>query len=103
YLTKTSQTACTQVSEAIDETYAEAVTSQIQTEYAVTNRHKIKLSVGESARVLLRRHARVVLVQNLQDEEITLLIALANSKQVPVIEVDQTVLKNYRAAAIIHE
>ncbi|MGL4952256.1 MAG: cysteine protease StiP domain-containing protein, partial [Culicoidibacterales bacterium] len=55
YLTKTSQTACTQVSEAIDETYAEAVTSQIQTEYAVTNRHKIKLSVGESARVLLRR------------------------------------------------
>ncbi|MGL5917516.1 MAG: RNA-binding protein, partial [Culicoidibacterales bacterium] len=97
------QIACTQVSEAIDETYAEAVTSQIQTEYAVTNRHKIKLSVGESARVLLRRHARVVLVQNLQDEEITLLIALANSKQVPVIEVDQTVLKNYRAAAIIHE
>ncbi|MGL4973620.1 MAG: cysteine protease StiP domain-containing protein [Culicoidibacterales bacterium] len=92
-----------QITESIELDYAQKIVTHIQMMYAVRDRHKIKLSVGEAARVLLRRSARCLLVQNREDDEVALLVALAKLKGVPIIEVDISVLKNYRAAAIIHE
>ena len=78
--------------------YAEQVVTQVQTDYQVTNRHKIKLSIGEATRVLLRRQAKVLLLKNQQNQDVAHLIQLAKEKQVPI----QTyVAGDYEAIAII--
>lgn len=78
--------------------YAEQVVTQVQTDYQVMNCHKIKLSIGEATRVLLRRQAKVLLLKNPTNQDVAHLIQLAKEKQVPI----QTyVAGDYEAIAII--
>lgn len=86
-----------------DSDYAVAIVAHIQTRYRVKNIHKIKLSIGEVARVLLRRRARVILLKDFSHPDVQLLMHLANEKGVEVIEVGSELLHGYQAAAIIHE
>ncbi len=83
--------------------YARVVTEVIQQKFHVNDRNKVKLSIGEAARVLLRRHAKYILIQDIYDEHVTFLIQLAKQKGIEVVVVSQSILRDYRAAAIIHE
>ena len=49
------------------------------------NINNIKLSVGESASVLLRRDPRIILVKNKNDKNVEHIIKLADEKGVKVI------------------
>ena len=70
------------VLESIDKEYSTKVVSKIRELYDVNNINNIKLSVGESARVLLRRDPRVVLVKNKSDKNIEHILKLAEEKGV---------------------
>ena len=86
--------------EEIDKGYSEKITKEIQDKYNVKNINNIKLSVGESARVLLRRDPRLVLVKDMKDENIEHILQLAKERDVEVIEYKGS---DYNCIAIIKE
>ena len=88
------------VLESIDKEYSMKIISKIRELYDVNNINNIKLSVGESARVLLRRDPRVVLVKNKSDKNIEHILKLAEEKGVRVIEYKDS---DYNCISIINE
>ena len=85
---------------SIDLNYAKDITQRIQKLYNVEDINKIKLSIGEASRVLLRRKARVILLNDINDIEVQQLVLLAKAKNVPIEEYREC---EYRAIAIIDE
>ena len=73
------------VLEIEDKEYSMKIVNKIRELYDVNNINNIKLSVGESARVLLRRDPRVVLVKNKSDKNVEHIIKLAEEKGVKII------------------
>lgn len=78
--------------------YAKKVVDDIRNLYDVKDINKIKLSVGEASRVLLRRKAKVLLLKDLEDKNVTALKLLAKIKNVEIKEYKES---DYRAIAII--
>ncbi|MGL5822209.1 MAG: cysteine protease StiP domain-containing protein [Sarcina sp.] len=78
--------------------YAKNIVNDIKHRYEVEDINKIKLSIGEASRVLLRRKARVLLLKDKKDEEVRQLLILAEKKGVPIEEYKNS---EYRAIAII--
>ena len=68
--------------------------------YGINNANLIKPGIGEATRVLLRREADLLLIQNMNDESVKHLIYLANNKH---IEIKHYPELPYRAAALIKE
>lgn len=68
--------------------------------YGITRHNHIKPGIGEATRVLLRREARLLLLQDLDSESTRHLRWLAESKSIPI-----AVFKDlpYRAVALIKE
>ena len=83
-----------------DKEYSMKVVNKIRELYDVNNINNIKLSVGESARVLLRRDPRVVLVKNKSDKNVEHILKLAEEKGVKVIEYKDS---DYNCISIINE
>lgn len=83
--------------------YAKQVAKQIQVTYAVQDLHKIKLSVGESARVLLRRKPRLLLIRQMESAETLHLVQLAHERQVPIQLMKDDEGGHYQAIALIEE
>lgn len=83
-----------------DEDYSINITNKIKDLYGVNNINNIKLSAGESARVLLRREPKVVLVKDKRDKNIQHILKLAEEKKVNVIEYKES---DYKCIAIIKE
>ncbi len=69
-------------------------------QYGISHHNYIKPGIGEATRVLLRREARRLLLQNLDAEDTQHLCWLANSRSIPI-----DVVKDlpYRAVALIKE
>lgn len=88
------------INEEIDSDYSKNITDKVQKMFNVKSLNNVKLSVGESARVLLRRDARVVLVKDKNDKNIKHIIQLAKEKNVDVVEYSES---DYRCIAIINE
>ena len=88
------------VLEIEDKEYSMKIVNKIRELYDVNNINNIKLSVGESARVLLRRDPRVVLVKNKSDKNVEHILKLAEEKGVKVIEYKDT---DYNCISIINE
>ena len=88
------------VLEIEDKEYSMKIVNKIRELYDVNNINNIKLSVGESARVLLRRDPRVVLVKNKSDKNIEHILKLAEEKGVKVIEYKDS---DYNCISIINE
>ena len=88
------------VLEIEDKEYSMKIVNKIRELYDVNNINNIKLSVGESARVLLRRDPRVVLVKNKSDKNIEHILKLAEEKGVKVIEYKDS---EYNCISIINE
>lgn len=83
--------------------YAKLVAKQIQQTYGVQDLHKIKLSVGESARVLLRRNPRLLLIRQEDSVETLHLVYLAKKRQVPIQVLAEDEGGHYQAIALIEE
>lgn len=86
--------------EEVKECYSANITKKIGDEYKVKSINNIKLSIGESARVLLRRDPRVVLVKDINDKNLEHIIQLSRERNIEVIEYDTY---DYNCIAIIKE
>ncbi|MGL4990472.1 MAG: cysteine protease StiP domain-containing protein [Sarcina sp.] len=78
--------------------YSKYIVKEIQKMYLIDDINKIKLSVGEASRVLIRRNAKILLVRDINDENIKILKSLANLKNIKIKEYKNL---KYNAAAII--
>ena len=78
----------------------QAFLDTISTKYRITRLNNIKLGIAEATRVLLRREAQRLLVQNQHAEAVQHLLWLAQEKAVPV-EILPTM--PYQATALIKE
>lgn len=89
--------------EAIYDNYSMDITYKIQEIYHVKSINNIKLSVGETARVLLRRVPRVILVKDKKSKDIQHIIQLAKERSVDVIENEIIKNSSYNCISIIKE
>ena len=55
-------------------------------EFAETDYTKLKLSIGETSRTVLRRSPKLIIVNNLEDENLKFVLYMANQRKVDVIE-----------------
>ena len=83
-----------------DKAYSINIVNKVREVYDVDNINNVKLSVGESARVLLRRDPRLVLVKDKKDKNVELIINLAKERGVNIIEYKDS---NYNCISIINE
>ena len=88
------------VLEIEDKEYSMKIVNKIRELYDVNNINNLILSVGELARVLLRRDPRVVLVKNKSDKNVEHIIKLAEEKGVKIIEYKDS---DYNCISIINE
>ncbi|AYE33943.1 cysteine protease StiP domain-containing protein [Clostridium septicum] len=88
------------IREEVDTSYSVRITKDIQDMFKINNVNNIKLSVGESARVLLRRDPQVVLVRDINNKNIEHIVQLAKEKNVKIIEYSKS---HYNCIAIIKE
>lgn len=82
--------------QAISRQFLQQATGQ----YGISQLNYIKPGIGEATRVLLRREARLLLLQNLQAGETQHLRWLAESKAIPIAVINDL---PYRAVAFIKE
>lgn len=82
------------------ENYGQSVTDMIADEFDVKDKNKIKLSIGESSRVLLRRIPRVILVKSFDNPDLAHILKMAKDKGVEVKHYDKT---DYECISIIKE
>ena len=88
------------VLESEDKDYSMKILNKIRELYDVNNINNIKLSVGESARVLLRRDSRVILVKDKSDKNVEHILKLAEEKGVKIVEYKDS---DYNCISIINE
>lgn len=82
------------------EDYGSKVIEDIAKEFNVKTKNKIKLSIGESSRVLIRRDPECLLVKNFDNPQIKHLLAMAKDRGTKIIKYDKT---DYECIAIIKE
>jgi len=82
------------------QTLSQQLLLRIAERYGITHHNYIKPGIGEATRVLLRREAQLLLLQDLDSEATRHLRWLAESKSIPI-----AVIKDlpYRAVALIKE
>ena len=92
FLDKISEQFVNVVPEKVDSTvdydYVESCLDKVFADFNLVDRNKIKLSIGESSRALLRRTPVVMLVKNKNNPDLEFLLALAAEKGVEVKEYD---------------
>lgn len=86
--------------EKINTNYSNKITDDIRKLYDITSINNVKLSIGESARVLLRRDPKVILVKDKNDKNIEHILKLAQERNIDVIEYKDS---DYNCIAIINE
>lgn len=86
--------------EAVDLNYSEAIVNEIMSKYNVNSKNNVKLSIGETTRVLLRRKPSLILVKDKNDKDVKYILHLAQSKN---IQVETCSNGSYGAIALIDE
>lgn len=76
------------VDNTVDYDYVETCLNKVFNDFNLTDRNKIKLSIGESSRALLRRTPVVMLVKNKKNPDLEFLLKLAEQKGIEVQEYD---------------
>lgn len=79
---------------------SQATIAQLRNTYAITNLNRLKPGIAEATRAVMRRVPEHILVQRLDDPNIRLLRHLAESREIPLQAVGET-LAPYRAITII--
>ncbi|MGG7097815.1 cysteine protease StiP domain-containing protein [Clostridium sardiniense] len=77
---------------------AEKIVQDVREEFDVADINKIKLSVGEASRALLRRKVRCILIKDIEDKDVRHIIQLSKEKDVEILKYDKT---HYECIAII--
>lgn len=72
------------------ENYGQYVTNMIADEFNVKDKNKIKLSIGESSRVLLRRIPKIILIKNFDNPDLAHIIKMAKDKGIEMRQYDKT-------------
>lgn len=85
-----------------DELYerSKVVVKDIQNKFGIEYVHRIKPGIAEATRAVLRRVPEHVMVGSVADPDVELLVHLANSKGIDVLEVGDAIGK-YRAITVI--
>ena len=78
--------------------YVPNVIDKIRSTYGVTDINKIKLSIGESSRALLRRKTKLILVKHLYNKDVANIVHMAKEKGVEIKEFKNS---DYECIAII--
>ena len=81
------------------EHYGQRIIEQIAKEFNVEDEDKIKLSIGEASRMLLRKEPRLLLVKDFKNPDLSHIIEMANDKNIKMISYDKT---DYECIAIIN-
>ena len=81
-----------------DYEYVEGCLDRIFHDFALSDKNKIKFSIGEASRALLRRTPEIMLIKDASNPDLAFLLNLANEKGVPVRIYD---LADYECAVII--
>lgn len=69
-----------------DTEYVSKVLKHIMTMYSVTDKNKIKLSIGESSRALIRRVPKLILVKDKSNPNLKFILEMAKEKNIEVKE-----------------
>ena len=70
------------------ESCGETIKEKLKSDFPIANINKVKLSIGESSRALLRRVPYIVLVKDKTNPDLSFILHLAKTKGVEVIEYD---------------
>lgn len=81
-----------------DKNYVSKVLKQIMTEYKITDQNKIKLSIGETSRALIRRIPKLILVKDKTNSNLKFILEMAKEKD---IEVKETNTFDYECIGIL--
>lgn len=81
-----------------DKQYVSKVLNQIMTTYQITDKNKIKLSIGETSRALIRRIPNLILVKDKSNPNLKFIIEMAKEKN---IEVKETNTFDYECIGIL--
>ena len=68
------------------------------TEYKITDQNKIKLSIGETSRALIRRIPKLILVKDKTNSNLKFILEMAKEKN---IEVKETNTFDYECIGIL--
>lgn len=82
----------------IDKDYVPQVIEKLAKEFPMADINKVKLSIGESSRALLRRKPYILLVKNLDNPDLSFVLHLAREKNVEVREYDTM---NYECISLL--
>lgn len=80
------------------ENYGEYVIKQISKEFNIADEDRIKLSIGEASRMLLRKEPEILLIKNVDNPSLKHVIRMANDKKIKIIQYDKF---DYECIAII--
>lgn len=80
------------------ENYGEKIIKQIAKEFNIEDEDKIKLSIGEASRMLLRKEPELLLIKNIDNIDLKHIIKMANDKDIKIVHYDKS---DYECIAII--
>lgn len=80
------------------ENYGIKIIKQIAKEFNIDDEDKIKLSIGEASRMLLRKEPELLLIKDFENEDLSHIIEMAKDKNIKVIGYDKS---DYECIAII--
>lgn len=78
--------------------YVDKVIDEIRNTYGVEDIHKIKLSIGESSRALIRRKTKLILIKDINNKDVAHIVHMAKEKKVEIKEYKNS---DYECIAII--
>ena len=71
---------------------------ELAEEFNVSDEDKIKLSIGEASRMLLRKEPELILIKNMDNVDLKHIIRMANDKGIKIVPYDKS---DYECIAII--
>ena len=81
-----------------DEGYVDQVLRQVEEDFGVSDPTKIKLSIGETSRAVIRRCPKMILVKNRERTDLKFILHMAKEKKIEVKEYDT---RDYACIAIL--
>ena len=84
----------------VEENYGAKIVEQIAEEFQVKDKNKIKLSIGESSRVVIRRIPRLLLIKNMENPDLAHILEIAKDKNIEIRPYDKS---DYECISIIKE
>ena len=76
------------IADKVDEKYVPSVYQKLSEDFGVLEKTKVKLSIGESSRALIRRIPKIMLVKDFNNPDLSFVLEMAKKKGVPIRKYD---------------